>query len=123
MNIYAKTGTVVRYTGDVSYDQVQWARSSDPRTILVPGKEYRVLKTYVHCCHTNVSLIGYPRYRFNSVWFEDVPVYPKLSIRIYKKEGLAVLFDDDHRCVLDTQTVRTERELVRFTNEIRGILR
>ena len=72
MNIYAKHGTKVRYTGEVSKGQVQWGAHTDPRGILEQGKEYTISRTEVHSWHTKVFLIEHPNKSFNRVWFVDI---------------------------------------------------
>lgn len=68
MNIYAKKGAKVRYTGKGGYD-------SDKRQanhFLTVGEVYTVENTSVHSWSTSVLLQEVEKERFNSVHFEDV---------------------------------------------------
>jgi hypothetical protein len=71
MNIYAKKGHKVEYTG-ASIESIRWGGCDDPRGILIIGDIYTVDRTEVHSQHTKVVLEGYDG-RFNSVSFEDAP--------------------------------------------------
>jgi hypothetical protein len=71
MDIYAKKGTKVKYTGCTDA-QVKFAAHDDPRDVLEVDGIYTILKTEVHSWHTKVILQEFPTYKFNSVCFEDV---------------------------------------------------
>lgn len=72
MEIDAKPGTKVKYTGDVSQTQINWGSHTDPRKILVPDKIYTIDRTEIHSYHTKVFLEECPGYSFNSVWFDEI---------------------------------------------------
>ena len=47
-----KEGLRLKYTGDVSGEQIRWGACTDPRGILTPNKEYDVKEVIVHSWHT-----------------------------------------------------------------------
>lgn len=72
MDIYAKHGTKVIFTGDVSQAQINWGGNDDPNGLLEKGKVYTLDYTEVHSYHTKVFLMEFPSKQFNPVWFEEV---------------------------------------------------
>ena len=67
MNIYAKNGDKVVFTGEGGCD----SDNNFARLHLEIGKEYEVERTEVGGWHTNVYLKGFGLSPFNSVMFED----------------------------------------------------
>lgn len=53
-------------------DQIQWGNNTDPRPLLVVGRQYEVDREEVHSWHTKVFLLGFEDKPFNSIWFVDV---------------------------------------------------
>lgn len=72
MNIYAKKGAKVRYTGEGGYDGDK--EQSDKH--LTVGEVYTVENTSVGGWSTSVLLQEVEKERFNSVHFEDVKGQP-----------------------------------------------
>ena len=72
MNIYAKKGCKVIYTGAVD-DQIysHYGSGDDPRGVLVEKSTYTVDHTVVHSWYTDVILEEFPNLCFNSVVFEE----------------------------------------------------
>mgnify|MGYP000879848543 FL=1 len=68
MNIYAKEGTKVKYTGKGGYDN----HKEHANKHLKVGEIYTVLNTYVSGWHTDVLLQEVPKQCFNSVHFEEI---------------------------------------------------
>lgn len=68
MNIHAKKGTKVRYTGKNGYD----ADLQQANQYLVVGEIYTVENTNVSGWSTSVLLQEIHKQRFNSVHFEEV---------------------------------------------------
>lgn len=69
MNIYAKNGDLVRYTGRGGY---KCDRDAAEALGLAVGKVYEVSRTNIGGFQTNVWLVGVEsKFGFNSVMFED----------------------------------------------------
>ena len=68
MDIYAKKGTKVKYTGDGGYD----SHKEHANKYLKVGETYTVLNTNVSGWHTDVFLQEVPNQCFNSVHFEEL---------------------------------------------------
>lgn len=72
MDIYSKPGTKIRFSGDVTQDQINWGGHDDPRGILIPGHEYTVDETEVRSWYTKLRLKEHPGKSFNTIWFEEI---------------------------------------------------
>jgi len=68
MNIIAKHGTRVMYTGNGGYD----VHKEHANLHLTVGTVYTVKKTIVRGWYTDVILIEFDNERFNSVFFDDI---------------------------------------------------
>jgi len=89
MNIYAKRGHKVKFIG-ATKDQIVFGGHDDPNGILKIGEKYIIDHTDIRSCHTKVILVGYEKYRFNSVSFDDCYFnkgwYKRLLNKIFKIE-------------------------------------
>lgn len=62
----------VRFVSEASEDQVRWGGNCNPNEYLTVGEVYEVAQWEVHSWHTKVYLVGFEKYPFNSVNFEEV---------------------------------------------------
>lgn len=91
MNIHAKPGQRVRYTG-ATKEQAQWGGCDDPR-FLTEGAVYTVEATDVHSCHTKVKLLHRLGW-FNSVCFEDAELKQPEPVELLDGSANAHLIPD-----------------------------
>jgi hypothetical protein len=52
--------------------QINWGNHDDPNEFLSKKKTYRVFKEDEHTTYTSYKLVGYEKYRFNSICFKEV---------------------------------------------------
>lgn len=96
MNIYAKDGHKIVYTG-ASDMQVAFGGGDDPRGKLVEGNVYAVHETEIHSHHTNVIIRGIGG-KYNSVLFEDyVGEELKTPEQWADEQGILILDTDGWR--------------------------
>ena len=68
MNIYSKAGSKVIYLDENGYDS---QRDHCNSLGLIRGKEYTVKYTVIHSYCSEVCLVEYPEFEFNTVMFGD----------------------------------------------------
>lgn len=80
-----KEGLRLKYTGNVSEEQIHWGGCTDPREVLTPDKEYEVEEVIVHSWHTKIIVKGIDG-KFNSAWFEGFEIDDEDTEKFYKRK-------------------------------------
>ena len=69
MDIYAKSGTKVKFKGNKLY---RWAVDPKNADCLITGNVYTVDRMEIHSWHTKVYLKEHPNIELDSSWFDDM---------------------------------------------------